>query len=143
MNNNGPIIVVEDDKDDRYLFASAFKELNFPNEIMFFIDGEAALKYLSDDSIYPFIILSDINMPKLNGFALRKMIHTSDALSARCVPFIFFSTAADKKAVFEAFTMSIQGFFLKPSNFESLKTTLRGILEYWQDCYTPNQFINT
>ena len=67
MNKTGPIIVIEDDSDDQELLVMVFKELGFKNEIIFFEDGEAALDYLIKSDVEPFIILSDINMPKLNG----------------------------------------------------------------------------
>jgi DNA-binding NtrC family response regulator len=140
MNKQGPILIIEDDEDDRVILTMVFKELNYPNEIIFFPDGEKALLYLQDDTIFPFLILSDINLPRLNGFQLRKMIYTNDALSAKCIPYLFFSTSVDKKAVFDAYTMSVQGFFVKPSSYEGLKNTIRKIVEYWQECYSPNHF---
>ncbi len=140
MNKNGPIIIIEDDADDKELLTMAFNELKYPNEIIFFTDGEKALNYLKDEKVYPFIILSDINLPKLNGFELKKMVHTNDGLSAKCIPYLFFSTSVNKKAVYDAYTMSVQGFFVKPSSYEHLVVTIRKIVEYWQECYSPNHF---
>lgn len=142
MNKNGPIIVIEDDADDRDLLAIIFKELNYPNEIAFFLDGEEALEYLKDERIYPFLILSDINLPKLNGFELRKMVHTNEGLSAKCIPYLFFSTSVDKKAVYDAYTMSVQGFFLKPNTYDHLKHTIQVIIQYWNECYSPNSYVD-
>lgn len=140
MNKNGPIIIIEDDADDKELLTMAFNELQYPNEILFFTDGEKALDFLKDDKVYPFIILSDINLPKLNGFELKKMVHTNDGLSAKCIPYLFFSTSVNKKAVYDAYTMSVQGFFVKPSSYDHLVVTIRKIVEYWQECYSPNHF---
>jgi CheY-like chemotaxis protein len=139
MNKAGPIIIIEDDSDDRFLIKEIFTELNYPNEIVFFEDGDTALSYLQDDAIYPFLILSDINLPRLNGFELRKMMHTNEGLSAKCIPYLFFSTSVDKKAVYDAYTMSVQGFFQKPSDYGRLRNTMRVIVEYWQECYSPNR----
>lgn len=142
MNKEGPIVVIEDDEDDRELIAIVFKELDYKNEVVFFKDGVGALEYLQDDRIYPFIILSDVNLPKLNGFELRKMVHTNEGLSAKCIPYIFFSTSVNKKAVYDAYVMSVQGFFLKPNTIESLKETLSSIVEYWKRCYSPNNYLD-
>lgn len=140
MNKKGPIIVIEDDEDDREMLANVFSELAFENEVVFFADGEKALKYLEDDSIYPFIILSDINLPRLDGFELRKMVHTNQGLSTKCIPYLFFSTSVEKQSVFHAYTMSVQGFFLKPTSYQHLRVMIKKIVEYWQECYSPNQF---
>ena len=74
MNKNGPIVIIEDDPDDQILLAEVLKELDYPNKIIFFSDGEKALEYLIDSGDNPFLILSDINMPKLNGFQLRDKV---------------------------------------------------------------------
>lgn len=140
MNKDGPLIVIEDDEDDRELLMVVFKELNYSNEIIYFEDGQAALEYIQGDDIFPFLILSDINLPKLNGFELRRMVHTNEGLSSKCIPYLFFSTSVEKKAVYDAYTMSVQGFFMKPSNYEHLKKTIKIIIEYWRECYSPNHF---
>jgi CheY-like chemotaxis protein len=140
MNKQGPILVIEDDADDRDLLTMVFEELQYPNEIVFFSDGHQALDYLKEEHIYPFIILSDVNLPKLNGFELRKMVHTNEGLAAKCIPYLFFSTSVNKTAVYDAYTMSVQGFFLKPPSYGHLTQTIRKIVEYWQECYSPNQF---
>jgi CheY-like chemotaxis protein len=72
MNRNRPIIIIEDDDDDQELLTEAFKRLQYVNELHFFSDGHKALAYLNESDVIPFIILSDINLPKLDGFALRK-----------------------------------------------------------------------
>jgi len=141
MNKKGPVIIIEDDADDRLLLKEVFNELSHPNEVCFFETGEKALEYLADDSIYPFIILSDINLPKLNGFELRKMVHTNEGLAGKCIPYIFFSTSVDRKSVCDAYTLSVQGFFKKPNGYDQLKNVITKIFDYWQECFSPNQFL--
>ena len=138
MNKVGPIIVIEDDSDDQELLVIVFKELSFRNEIIFFEDGEEALDYLIKSDVEPFIILSDINMPKLNGLELRKKVHTNEDLRIKCIPYLFFSTSAEQKYVVDAYSESVQGFFVKPHSFDKLKRTIRIIVEYWQECESPN-----
>lgn len=140
MNKQGPVIVIEDDEDDRDILGQIFKELNYSNEVVFFPNGEEALAYLKNDNVYPFIILSDINLPRLDGFELKKMVHTNEGLSEKCIPYLFFSTAVNKKAVYDAYTLSVQGFFLKPDSYDKLRNTIRVIVEYWQECYAPNSY---
>jgi CheY-like chemotaxis protein len=48
-----------------------FKKLPYDNEIHCFPDGQSALDFLDRTDITPFLIPSDINLPKLDGFALR------------------------------------------------------------------------
>jgi len=140
MNKEGPIIIIEDDVDDRNFLSAVFTDLNYGNEIVFFEDGVSALEYLRDDKIYPFLILSDINLPKLSGLELKKMVQTNDSLSVKCIPYLFFSTHVDKNTVYNAYTMSAQGFFVKPDSFDKLKHTVNIMIMYWRECYSPNYF---
>lgn len=138
MNKNGAIIVVEDDPDDQEMFNIVFKELNYKNEIIFFNDGQEALAYLIAESSEPFIVFSDINMPKLNGIELRKQIHENENIRIKTIPYLFFTTSAEQSAVIDAYSKSIQGFFVKPSSFQDLRELIKIIVEYWQKCESPN-----
>ena len=88
----------------------------------------------------PFLILSDINMPRLDGFALRSKIKTDAALQIKCIPYLFFSTAINQQAVIDAYSMSVQGFFVKESKMAELEKTIQVIMEYWRRCAAPNNF---
>lgn len=138
MNKTGPIIIIEDDAGDQELMKIVFSELEFTNEVIFFRDGEKALEYLTKSVTEPFIILSDINMPKLNGLELREKVHTNEDLRLKCIPYLFFSTSSEQKHVVDAYSKSVQGFFVKPNSFDELKRTIKIIVEYWQECESPN-----
>jgi CheY-like chemotaxis protein len=140
MNKNGPIIVIEDDLDDQEILLDIFKRLDYPNKIVFFMDGEDALEFLDKSDSQPFLILSDINMPKINGFELRNKVFTNEKLQTKCIPYLFFTTSATKKSVIEAYSLSVQGFFLKPRSVSALEDTLRKIVEYWQECIAPSNY---
>lgn len=143
MNRAGAIIIIEDDLDDQQFLADVFEELDYKNEIVFFSDGIKALAYIVDTSIEPFLILSDINMPKLNGIELRAKIYNNEELRMKCIPYLFFSTNAEQAHVIEAYSQSIQGFFIKPSSYEHLKQTLKLIVDYWLKCVSPNYLAST
>ena len=140
MNKNGDIIVIEDDPDDRELFEEIFRKLNVPNSVKFFYNGETALEYLEEPGVEPFLIMSDINLPKLNGFELRERVFTNKELSKKCIPYIFFTTSASKEAVTNAYAFSAQGFFIKPASYQQLYDDIRSILEYWKKCFSPSDF---
>ena len=138
MNRQGPIIFIEDDIDDQETFHEAFSELDYKNEIIFFSDGQAALDYLNEVEVEPFIIFSDINMPKLSGLALREKVFENESLRIKTIPYLFFSTSAEQQYVIEAYSKSAQGFFTKPANYNELKELMKTIITYWQSCVSPN-----
>jgi CheY-like chemotaxis protein len=140
MNKTGPIIVIEDDLDDQEIMEEIFDRLNYKNKIVYFSEGDKALEYINRTDVQPFLILSDINMPRMNGFELRNKVFTNEQLQTKCIPYLFFTTGANKKSVIDAYAMSVQGFFLKPNSVEELECTVRKIIEYWQECIAPSQY---
>jgi CheY-like chemotaxis protein len=140
VNKNGPVIIIEDDQDDQDFLTEIFKKLKYPNKILFFFDGQEALDHINTSEDLPFLILSDINMPKLNGFALREKLKTDSNLSNKCIPYLFFSTALNQKTVIDAYSQSVQGFFVKQSSLDELEKTIVAIMEYWRRCAAPNDF---
>ena len=140
MNKNGPVVVIEDDEDDQFFLEEIFKKLNYPNKVVFFKDGEEALSYLHKTDTIPFLILSDINMPRINGFELRAKIHTNEQLHVKCIPYLFFTTSATKQSVIDAYALSVQGFFVKPDKSADLENTIRKIMEYWKECIAPSEY---
>lgn len=142
MNKSGPIVIIEDDLDDQEILSDIFKELDYKNELIFFGDSLQALEYLTRSEIEPFLVLSDINMPKLSGMELREKIHNNEDLRLKSIPYLFFSTSAEQKHVIDAYSRSIQGFFVKPNSYDKLKKTIIKIVEYWQECESPNYIKN-
>ena len=140
MNKHGEILVIEDDAEDQEMFAEIFKSLKTANPISYYNNGETALEHLLQPGVEPFLIFSDINLPKLNGFELRERVFTNKELSKKCIPYIFFTTAASKEAVTNAYAFSAQGFFKKPNSYSELKQTIGLILDYWKKCYSPSDF---
>ncbi len=140
MNRNGPVIIIEDDEDDQDFLTEVFRRLDYPNKIIFFSDGQEALDFLNKADTIPFLILSDINLPKLDGFALREKLKTDAQLLIKCIPYLFFSTALSQKDVIQAYSASAQGFFMKQNSMPELEKTISVIMEYWRRCAAPNNF---
>jgi CheY-like chemotaxis protein len=138
MNKGGPIVIIEDDRDDQDIFREVFESLACKNEVLFFDNGELALDYLISSDVEPFIIFSDINMPVLNGMELREKVHENEDLRLKSIPYLFFSTSAEQQYVVDAYSKSIQGFFIKPNNFSEIRNTIKIIVDYWSSCVSPN-----
>lgn len=133
-----PIVVVEDDADDQYFIKMICEKLGVTAELLFFGDGLKALTYLKTTTKKTFLILSDINMPVMNGLELRRNIQQDEELRKKSIPFVFLSTAARPKEVAEAYDLTVQGFFLKATQLGEMEETIEQILRYWVMCKHPN-----
>jgi CheY-like chemotaxis protein len=142
MNNSEPIIIVDDDMDDHFIFREIAIKIELANELVFLRNGVEALTYLRTTKQHPFIIFCDMNMPNMDGLTLRKQINAEEFLRRKSIPFVFFTTAASKTQIQEAYDLTVQGFFLKESSFIETERTFRLILEYWDKCRHPNSVRN-
>ncbi|MGC3943050.1 MAG: response regulator [Chryseolinea sp.] len=135
---SGPIVLVDDDPDDRQLMESVCSSLNYKNRIIQFENGILLLEFLRITAEKPFLILCDINMPFINGLEVRRKIDEDEFLRKKSIPFVFFSTNAVQHEVEKAYELTVQGFFEKGNNLKEMTDRLRLVLEYWSICKHPN-----
>jgi len=135
---NGPILLVEDDQDDQEFITDALQLLGVKNQVQIFDNGERALNFLLTSQEQPFLIISDVNLPVMNGLQLKAEIERNKYLKNKAIPFVFLSTSGDPKAVYEAFELCVQGFFVKENSYEGIQQQLKQIIDYWKSCKHPN-----
>jgi CheY-like chemotaxis protein len=138
--NQGPIIYVEDDMDDRLIFKETVQSIGITNEILYFDHGRQFLDYLYETSDQPLLIMCDINMPVMNGLELRRVILGDERLKKKSIPFVFYTTSINAKEIEVAYDLTVQGYFAKPTDMEVMKSTLKMIYEYWCICKHPNNY---
>ena len=132
----GPIVVIEDDQDDQQILEVVFKELEYYENVIFFADAEKALQYLTTTTTKPFLIFSDINMPKISGIQLRAQLLARQFL-AHETPFLFLTTSTNKNNIKDAYSNAAHGYFIKPNSYLEFKEMIKSIIEYWQKCEAP------
>jgi CheY-like chemotaxis protein len=136
-----PVIIIDDDEEDHFLYRTAFEELNIGAPLKFFHDGTQALDYLASGAESPFIILCDIKMPRMGGLELREAVYANRQLERKSIPFIFITGSAEEKDVDRAYALSVQGFFTKPETIGEWRSMLQLIMNYWTRCIEPNRKI--
>ena len=135
--NNGPVLIVDDDSDDRQLLEDAWQEIGFPNELIFFNTGEEVLHHLHTEKSVPFLILCDVNIPRMDGFALKAKLLEDTTMNYKSIPFVFWSSEVSNKQIQQAYDLGVNGFFVKGNTFEEIKQSLQDIVNYWQKSKVP------
>lgn len=139
MSKKGPIVIIEDDKDDKEIFVEIIRDLGYTNEVEWFDDAKSAFNYLCTTEESPFLIFSDINLPGSTGLELKRTIDQTPELRRKSIPFVFFSTTTSQEDVNYAYLhMTVQGFFKKGNNFSEMRTLIKTIFDYWSACKHPN-----
>jgi CheY-like chemotaxis protein len=133
-----PILMADDDEDDRELARDALLEARVSNELHFVVDGQELLDYLRHEGAYagpsanaprPGIILLDLNMPKKNGREALAEIKADESL--RRIPIVVLTTSSDEQDVLSTYDLGANSFITKPVTFAGLVEVMRAWGRYW------------
>ncbi|MFZ0390115.1 MAG: response regulator [Calditrichia bacterium] len=116
------VVVVDDEKDVQILFEQKFRREKRKGMIdfQFLFSGEEALEYLRNTDISGIhLILSDINMPGMNGLELLKTIRDEFA----SIKVIIITAYGNDNYYQKAMEYGADGFITKPLDFEELKNS--------------------
>jgi len=137
---HGMILYVEDSIEDQMIFEMAINEAGIENRLTFFNDGADALTFLKETEDVPFLVVSDVNMPRMDGFRLKQEIEGNEYLRMKAIPFIYLSSSSARQDVKTAFYHQAQGYFEKPSDIGGLVKILKLINEYWGISQLPSVY---
>lgn len=88
-------------------------------------DGQEALDVLHSQSVH--LVLTDINMPKMDGLQLLGAIKSSAGWQT--IPVLMITTEGGEAKVGEAVRLGAAGYVRKPFTADQIKEKLAGILE--------------
>ena len=121
------IIIAEDDNDDADVICETFS--NNPNfsKVSLVANGEELLNYLKDaTNENPDVILTDINMPILNGIeALQEILSHNDL---KDIPCFVYSTSINPSYKQKCDVLGVKGYLIKPYSFEAFAEIPKTIL---------------
>lgn len=126
------VLLADDDEDDRIFFRDAFEEVKIKTNLDFVHDGSELLEHLNNpDTKLPNILFLDLNMPKKTGIEclieIKKRPHLKDLIVA------IYSTSSSEEDIEETFIQGANIYIKKPSDFNSLKKILNGVVTLnWQ-----------
>ena len=137
--NERPILMADDDADDRFLVQAAFEDNKILNQILFFEDGEQLLEYFSLDDVtsIPNLILLDLNMPKRDGREVLRVLRNN--IKWNEIPIIIFSTSNAPDDVITAYQLGANCYIVKPSSYEELRDLMSNIHNFWLKTLTSYQ----
>jgi two-component system chemotaxis response regulator CheY len=119
------VLIVDDSIAIRMILARALHKTNLPVDRVFEAgDGCAALEILKTETIN--VILSDINMPKMDGMQLLAELKSNDQWTQ--VPVLMISTESSQTKVMEALRLGAKGFIRKPFEPDQIQDKLASFL---------------
>ena len=125
MADDQYFLVVDDFSTMRRIVTGLLKELEF-TKMAEAEDGSAALKILENGTMPITFVLTDWNMPVMDGLVLLKKIRATPALSH--LPVLMITAEAKKENIVEAAQSGADGYIVKPFNATTLKEKIEKIL---------------
>jgi len=124
------ILIAEDDDGHAELIREGLEESGVSNKIIRFSNGEEVWKFLSStggkivrDKNKNYLLLLDINMPKMDGVEVLKRIKADEKLKEILV--VMLTTTDDPREVEACYRMGCNIYITKPVDFIKFAETLK------------------
>ena len=114
------VLVVEDDADLNRFVSSSLRNAGY--ETISCFDGKEALDKMQEEKYD--LLLTDIMMPKINGFELAETVRATD----KTTPIIFMTAKDDKPSKMLGYNIGIDEYVTKPFDIDILLMTIKAIL---------------
>ncbi len=114
------ILVVEDDRAINGLVCACLRERGY--EVVPCFDGEEALSALEQGSFS--MIISDVMMPKADGFALAEGVRLTD----KQTPILFMTAKDDKPSKLYAYQLGVDDYVVKPFDMDVFMLKVAALL---------------
>ncbi len=138
--DQSPILYVEDDENDVYLFRRAFTKTGHRNPIHVVTDGLRAIDYLMGARAYadrqqhplPKLMIIDLKMPRMTGFELLLSVRQQPAY--RTLPIVVLSSSNYSTDIHTALASGANGYLIKSPDSTDLIPWLHDLLTACAAC---------
>src|SRR5689334_812761 len=105
--NDSPIFVIDSDIEDKEFLEEAWRSSGFTNQLCFFKNAEEAIEQLETEALVPFLIISELKLPKKSGLELKKYLLDHEHTNFKSIPFVFLSADPSPSEVAQAYTFCV------------------------------------
>lgn len=127
------LLLVEDDKNLAYIVQSGLEDIIGGYEVITAYNGKEGLEAWKEH--HPDIIISDIDMPVMNGFEMVRQIRETDGDT----PILFASALTSPKDVRKGYDIGVNNYVKKPFIPDELDAHLHAILKMKEGTKTRNE----
>lgn len=99
-------------------------------DLVQFLDGEAALRYLQSGA-RPKLVLLDLRLPKIDGLDVLRQL--KDASETSQIPIVILSTSSAADDMRAAYRNGANGYLIKPLEFEQFREMIASLCHFWLD----------
>lgn len=122
------ILLVEDERVDQLFIVRALKEVSGDVEIEVTGNGKEALNSI-DEHGNPALIVTDLNMPIMDGHELLDTIRANTKL--RKIPIIVLSTSDERKQIELSYEKFANAYIVKPNSTGAYNSIAQSLYSFW------------
>ena len=123
------ILLVKDNINDAELILIALRMNNLLEDITILRDGQEVLDFIfskgdySDNLItsYPQVILLDLNLPKVGGLDVLKILKADER--TRMIPIVVMTSSSQERDIVESYNLGANSYITKPIDFDNFKSS--------------------
>lgn len=128
------LLLVEDNPGDVRLIQEAIEEGRIDYELFVVRDGETALDYLHqrgdhEDALRPHLVLLDLNLPKVNGFAVLERIQENPDLAG--LPVIVLTSSTAQEDIVRSYDLHTNAYLMKPIAPDEFIALVQTLETFW------------
>ncbi|MBU1368035.1 MAG: response regulator [Bacteroidetes bacterium] len=136
------ILLAEDSPGDADLAKEALEESKLKNRLYTVVDGQEALDFLYKKGKYidvprPDLILLDLNMPKVDGREVLKIVKEDENL--RSIPIVVLTTSRAEEDILKSYNLHANCYISKPLNLDKFIEVVNSIENFWISIVTLPQ----
>jgi CheY-like chemotaxis protein len=142
MNNHIVILVADDDEHDLQMTLDALASRGVTSRVIAVHDGAEAMDFLHSRGSFqsrtpgnPEILLLDLNMPRLDGWEVLRLIKADVTL--KTIPVVIFTSSQRERDVRESYELGANAYVVKPIDYEKFSDAIRDIQTFWTDRNQP------
>lgn len=136
--NEVTLFLIEDDDIDVMCIKREFKTRKIANPVIRAKDGAEAFEYLESGKIAkPFIILLDLQMPRMNGLEFLAKLRQTEQFKDSVV--FVLTTSQDEKDICESYNLNVAGYFVKDEVGEGFIGIVDILDGYWKVVHLPTK----
>ena len=122
------VLVVDDDDDARAMVVEYLKQMGF-KDVHALADGRSALEYLQADPGRVGLVVSDWEMPQINGLELLRMCKNHSQLEGIAFLMITSQSSIESMKVVQAARAEVDAYLLKPFSLVDIRKRIDGLIE--------------
>ena len=131
------ILLVEDNLQEAELTLRALKMNSIRDKVSVVHDGVEAVDFLFCRNAYagrdpddlPRLILLDLNLPKINGLEVLRILRADAHTSL--IPVVILTSSTEERDLLESYKSGTNSFLHKPVDFDEFVDSVRQVALYW------------